>query len=44
MMPNFQLNENWGALFLVQVQDIMIIGRIQGEINLKIEMVFTQFK
>lgn len=31
MMPNFQLNENWGALFLVQVWDLMIIGRIQGE-------------
>jgi hypothetical protein len=30
MMPNFQLIENWGALFLVQVRDLMIIGKIQG--------------
>ncbi len=31
MTLNFQLTENWGALFLVQVWDLMIIGKIQGE-------------
>ncbi len=30
-MPNFQPNENWGALFLVQVWDLTTINRIQSE-------------